>query len=76
MAQKLTRTRGKAKPPQATASADRLTAQLQALEAELPPAVLRVAHFLNRNRVAVLANSAAELAAMIGTSDATVVRTV
>ncbi|MDR3717863.1 MAG: MurR/RpiR family transcriptional regulator [Bryobacteraceae bacterium] len=55
---------------------DRLSAQLAALEAELPPAVLRVAHYLNRNRVAVLANSAAELAAMIGTSDATVVRTV
>lgn len=55
---------------------DRLSAQLQTLEAELPPAVLRVAHYLNRNRVAVLANSAAELAAMIGTSDATVVRTV
>jgi DNA-binding MurR/RpiR family transcriptional regulator len=76
LAQKLTRTRGKAKPPEMAASSDRLTAQLQALEGELPPAVLRVAHFLNRNRVAVLANSAAELAAMIGTSDATVVRTV
>lgn len=58
------------------AQADRLATQLQALETELPPAVLRVAHYLNRNRVAVLANSAAELAAMIGTSDATVVRTV
>jgi len=56
--------------------ADRLSAQLAALEPELPPAVLRVAHYLNRNRVAVLANSAAELAVMIGTSDATVVRTV
>lgn len=62
--------------PQAAAPVDRLAAQLQALEAELPPAVLRVAHYLNRNRVAVLANSAAELAAMIGTSDATVVRSV
>lgn len=55
---------------------DRLSTQLHILEDELPPAVLRVAHYLNRNRVAVLANSAAELAAMIGTSDATVVRTV
>lgn len=55
---------------------DRLAAQLLALETELPPAVLRVAHFLNRNRVALLTNSAAELGAMIGTSDATVVRTV
>ncbi len=56
--------------------ADKLALQLQALEAGLPPSVLRVAHYLNRNRVAVLANSAAELAAMIGTSDATVVRSV
>jgi DNA-binding MurR/RpiR family transcriptional regulator len=66
--------------PSATADTDsgtdRLASQLRALEAELPPAVLRVAHYLNRNRVAVLANSAAELAAMIGTSDATVIRTV
>lgn len=76
MAQKLTRTRGKVKEPEMAAPADRLTAQLQALEAEMSPTVLRVAHFLNRNRVAVLANSAAELAAMVGTSDATVVRTV
>lgn len=42
----------------------------------MPPAMLRVAHYLNRNRVAILAHSAAELAAMIGTSDATVIRTV
>lgn len=42
----------------------------------MPPAMLRVAHYLNRNKVTVLANSAAELAAMIGTSDATVIRTV
>ncbi len=55
---------------------DRLSAQLRALEAELSPTVLRVARYLNRNRVAVLTNSAAELAASIGTSDATVVRSV
>ena len=55
---------------------DRLAAQLQAQEASMPPAMLRVAHYLNRNKVAVLTNSAAELAAMIGTSDATVIRTV
>ncbi|GBQ34062.1 transcriptional regulator, RpiR family [Acidocella aminolytica 101 = DSM 11237] len=42
----------------------------------MPPTMLRVAHYLNRNRVALLAHSAAELAAMIGTSDATVIRTV
>ena len=76
MPQKLTRARGKAASPQGAAEPDRLAAQLKALEAGLPPAVLRVARFLNGNRVAVLANSAAELAALIGTSDATVVRTV
>lgn len=55
---------------------DRLTAQLNAHEEKMPPAMLRVAHYLNRNRVAILTHSAAELAAMIGTSDATVIRTV
>ncbi|OYV37295.1 MAG: hypothetical protein B7Z80_13230 [Rhodospirillales bacterium 20-64-7] len=55
---------------------DRLSAQLRAQESELSPTVLRVARYLDRNRVEVLANSAAELAASIGTSDATVVRTV
>jgi DNA-binding MurR/RpiR family transcriptional regulator len=68
--------RSKSKNRKTESQTDRLAEQLQALETELPPAVLRVAHYLNRNRVAVLANSAAELAAMIGTSDATVVRTV
>lgn len=42
----------------------------------MAPAMQRVAHYLNRNKVAVLAHSAAELAAMAGTSDATVIRTV
>ena len=55
---------------------DFLAVRLQAKETEMPPAMLRVAHYLNRNKVAVLANSAAELASMIGTSDATVIRTV
>ncbi|HEY1856017.1 MurR/RpiR family transcriptional regulator [Acidocella sp.] len=55
---------------------DRLSAQVHALKAELSPTVLRVARYLDRNRVVVLTNSAAELAASIGTSDATVVRTV
>ncbi len=68
--------RGKAKARAAETQADRLASQLQVLETQLPPSVLRVAHYLNRNRVAVLANSAAELAEMIGTSDATVVRSV
>lgn len=68
--------RGKTKSAPAEALGDKLVSRLQALESELPPSVLRVAHYLNRNRVAVLANSAAELAVMIGTSDATVVRSV
>lgn len=55
---------------------DRLAAQLRALAAGLPPAMLRVARYLDRNRVLVLTHSAAGLAACIGTSDATVVRTV
>jgi len=42
----------------------------------LGPTARRVAHFIDQNRLAVLAGSAAELAASIGTSDATVVRTV
>lgn len=71
--------RGKGPKPvaaDAARSADRLAAQLEAPEGELAPAVLRVAHYLNRNRIAVLTHSAAELAALIGTSDATVVRSV
>lgn len=55
---------------------DPLAARLQAKETEMPPAMLRVAHYISRNKVAVLANSAAELAGLIGTSDATVIRTV
>jgi DNA-binding MurR/RpiR family transcriptional regulator len=55
---------------------DRLSAQLHALETELPPTVLRVARYLDRNRLHVLTDSAVELAARLGTSDATVVRTV
>ena len=55
---------------------DPFGARLSAAEATLSPAALKVARFIDRNRVAVLAQSAAELAARIGTSDATVVRTV
>jgi DNA-binding MurR/RpiR family transcriptional regulator len=55
---------------------DRLATQVHALQDSLPPVTLRVARYLDQHRVAVLANSAAELAALIGTSDATVVRTV
>lgn len=76
MERKVKNPHDKLETPATGREVDRFSTQLEALEAELPPAVLRVAHYLNRNRVAVLANSAAELAAMIGTSDATVVRTV
>jgi DNA-binding MurR/RpiR family transcriptional regulator len=41
----------------------------------LTPAVHRVAKFIDQNPATVLASSAADLAATIGTSDATVVRT-
>jgi DNA-binding MurR/RpiR family transcriptional regulator len=50
--------------------------RLYRLERFLSPAALRVARFIDRNRLSVVANSAAELAKSIGTSDATVVRTV
>jgi DNA-binding MurR/RpiR family transcriptional regulator len=50
--------------------------RLRAAEAALTPAALRVARFIDRNRIAVLASSAADLANRIGTSDATIVRTV
>ncbi len=56
--------------------ADPLAERLQAKEADMPPAMLRVAHYISRNKVAVLTHSAAELAGLIGTSDATVIRTV
>ena len=42
----------------------------------LSPAARRVADYIDRNRLEVLAHSALELAALIGASDATVVRTV
>jgi len=46
------------------------------LGASLAPTGRRVLRFIDQNRAEVLAHSAAELAARIGTSDATVVRTV
>jgi DNA-binding MurR/RpiR family transcriptional regulator len=55
---------------------DPFEARLRRLEASLSPAVLRVARFIDRNRLSVVAHSAAQLAASIGTSDATVVRAV
>ncbi len=50
--------------------------RLRAHDRSLSPAAHRVAKFIDQNRAAVLASSAADLAASIGTSDATVVRTV
>ncbi|WP_273690610.1 MurR/RpiR family transcriptional regulator [Ketogulonicigenium vulgare] len=41
----------------------------------LPPTMRRVAQYMDRNRPAVLAMSAAELAAALETSDATIIRT-
>lgn len=56
--------------------ADLFGRRLRAAEASLSPTALRVVRFIDRNRIAVLASSAAELAGRIGTSDATVVRAV
>jgi DNA-binding MurR/RpiR family transcriptional regulator len=55
---------------------DPFAARLHAAEGSLSPAARRVIRFIDRNRAATLASSAAELAARIGTSDATVVRAV
>jgi DNA-binding MurR/RpiR family transcriptional regulator len=50
--------------------------RLRAHDKSLSPAAHRVAKFIDQNRATALASSAAELAASIGTSDATVVRAV
>jgi DNA-binding MurR/RpiR family transcriptional regulator len=50
--------------------------RLRARERSLSPAAYRVAQFIDQNRAIALASSAAQLAASIGTSDATVVRAV
>lgn len=55
---------------------DEFGTAVRRLTAEMPPAVARVAAYLDRNRVAVLASSAAQIAAQAKTSDATVIRTV
>lgn len=46
------------------------------LTPSLSPAAARVASYLDQNRAAVLASSAAQIAAQLGTSDATVIRAV
>ncbi len=50
--------------------------RLRAQEPALTRSALRVARFIDRNRATTLASSAAELAAAVGTSDATVIRAV
>jgi DNA-binding MurR/RpiR family transcriptional regulator len=61
---------------QATDVADSFRDRLRAHDRSLSPAAHRVAKFIDQNRATALASSAAELAASIGTSDATVVRAV
>ena len=53
---------------------DRLGQRLQRRAGSLSPKLLRVARFFEQNRHEVLNRTAVELAAMVGTSDATVVR--
>ena len=56
--------------------ADPLGERLRRRAQSLSPAARRVLELIDRNRATALASSAAELAAMAGTSDATVVRAV
>jgi len=57
-------------------ASDPFRRRVAALRETLAPASRRVVDFIDQNRLTVLASSAAEMAASIGTSDATVVRTV
>lgn len=57
-------------------AADPLTLRLRAGGSSLSPTTLRVLRFIDKNRVVALASSAAQLAASVGTSDATVIRAV
>lgn len=58
------------------ATDDVYRARLAETAASLSPAALKVARFIDGNRTLVVASSASRLAATIGTSDATVVRSV
>lgn len=51
-------------------------AMVRRLTPSLTPSMARVASYLDRNRAMVLASSAAQIAAQLGTSDATVIRAV
>lgn len=55
---------------------DPFRSRVAAFQGTLAPAGQRVVEFIDNNRLTVLASSAAEMATSIGTSDATVVRTV
>jgi DNA-binding MurR/RpiR family transcriptional regulator len=55
---------------------DTFRQRVAAMADTLAPTARRVVQFIDQNRLSVLASSAAQLAASIGTSDATVVRTV
>ncbi len=55
---------------------DEFSKTVQRLSASLPPAVARVAAFLDQNRAQAMVSSAAQLAAQLETSDATVIRAV
>jgi len=55
---------------------DTFRQRVAAMADTLAPAARRVVQFIDQNRLSVLASSAAQLGASIGTSDATVVRTV
>jgi DNA-binding MurR/RpiR family transcriptional regulator len=62
--------------PESRESPDLFKERLTSMQASLPPVALRVARFIDGNRVEVLASSAADLAQRIGTSDASVIRAV
>lgn len=57
-------------------ASDPFQRRVAAARGTLAPAGRRVVEFIDRNRLTVLASSAADMAASIGTSDATIVRTV
>jgi DNA-binding MurR/RpiR family transcriptional regulator len=55
---------------------DRLGERIRARRNSLTPTLARVANFIDGNRLEAMTKSAVELGALIGTSDATVIRTV
>lgn len=55
---------------------DKLARRIRARSAGLSKALLRVLHYIDENRVEAMTKSAVEIGAAIGTSDATVIRTI